>query len=562
MAGVRRLKTQTEAFWRDEYTVSDDDLDLITGLVLEAGRPQTLEALSAAVVAQRCRQEQEAVAQQSKMGQLYRPMDSYQVGETLVFSELDFAEGAVTAVREGQNPRYEPFSVIRVAFPAGMEREFAASFDHPHPLNRPLEELLFSGQDELTEEQLVAAYAPCVASRLEERLQGLPDWVRLNGSWFLSGLLPEVHVGHLNLAEAIIYEAGRPVGASDMLRDIGLEATASEAAGLFALNHALAGDSRFDNVSTSEERIWYLRALEPPALFARPSVLVPAFVASPEDYLGLTMVDMVEEIGDELDLVEQAILRDTRELRCEVTFPHLYAGTLPFSAVFARLVHQEGRRHFPLTLLDGRSGKRFEVWAAPAYGYLCGLGDWFAAVGMCVGGQVTFTPTDDPLTFAIGVMPARSSRSEWVRTATVSEGRLVLQMQRASVAVRYDPNTFVDVPDREAVAQLMVRSATANASLSLLIRQAFQELAKLSSQGFAHAKSIYSVVNMHRRAGAAAVFAALTRNACYDPVGDGQWAFDPSLVGRVYETPEEMMERPLSARAMRTRDQVTRYLSL
>lgn len=562
MAGVRRLRTQTESFWRDEYTVSDDDLDLITGLVLEAGRPQTLETLCAAVVAQRCRQEQEAAAQRNKVGQVYRPKDSYQVGDTLVFSELDFAEGAVTAVREGHNPRYEPFSVIRVAFAGGVEREFAASFDHPHPLNRPLEELLFGGEDELSEEQLVAAYAPYVAPRLEERLQGLADWVRLNGSWFLSGLLPEVHVGHLNLAEAIIYEAGRPVAATDMLRDIGLETTASEAARLFALNHALANDARFDNVSTGEERIWYLRALEPPALFARPSVLEPAFVASTEDYLGLTMVDMVEEIGDELDLVEGAILRGTRDLRCEVIFPHLYAGTLPFSSAFARLVRQEGRRHFPLTLLDARTGRRFEVWAAPDYGYLCGLGEWFAAVGMCVGGQVTFTPTDDPLTFAIGVMPARSSRSEWVRTATVSDGRLVLQMQRTSVAVRYDPNTFVDVPDRESVAQLMARSAATNATLSLLIRQAFQELAKLSGQGFAHAKSIYSVVNMHRRAGAVPVFATLTRNACYDPVGDGQWAFDANLVGKVYETPEEMMERPLSARAMRTRDQVTRYVSL
>jgi hypothetical protein len=562
MVGVRRLRTQTEAFWRHEYTISEADLDLITGLVLEAGKPQSLETLSAAIVLHRHRLEQEASAQQNKTGQVYRPMDSYQVGSALVFSEMALAEGVVTVVREGQNPRYGPFSVIRVALADGSEREFAAAFDHPHPLNRPIEELLSSGQDDLTDEQLAEVYGPYVALRIEKRLQALPDWVRLNGLWFLSGLLPEIHVGHLNLAEAIIYEAGHPVAATDMLKDSGLEAASSEAARLFALNHALAGDQRFDNVSTGEERVWYLRALEPQAVFARPDVLLPAFVATPDDHIGLTMVDLVEEIGDELDIVEHSLLQNTRDLRCEVTFPHLYAGTLPFSWAFARLVNQEGRRHFPLTLVDGRTGRRIEVWVVPEHGYMCGLGDWFAAVGMCVGGQVTFGPTDEPQAFTIGVMPARSTRSEWVRTASVAEARLMLQMQRAAVAVRYDPNTFVDVPDRQAVAQLMTRSAAANTSLPVLIRYAFQELTKLGDKGFAHAKSIYSVVNLHRRAGAAPVFAALTRNACYDPVGDGQWAFDPNLVGKVYETPEEMMERPLSARTMRTRDQVTRYLGL
>jgi hypothetical protein len=52
----------------------------------------------------------------------------------------------------------------------------------------------------------------------------------------------------------------------------------------------------------------------------------------------------------------------------------------------------------------------------------------------------------------------------------------------------------------------------------------------------------------------------LTRNAAYDPVGDGFWAFDSANQGQVYETADEMRERPRSTRADLVRDQVVHYL--
>lgn len=561
MVAGRRLKTHTEAFWRDEFRISEADLDFLTGLILESLKPQSTEQLAGALIARYCRLEQESAAREAVTSRVYRPMDSYQVGERLMFTAFNFAEGQIIDIRPGQNPRYGPFNVIRVAFDDGQEREFAAQFDRPHPLNRPLEELSLPQGEGMTEEEAIRTFLPYVAPRLEERLQSSGDWVRLNGQWFLSGLLPEVHVGHLNLAEAVIYEAGKPITAQEMLGHLDLSPTASEAAQLFALNHALANDPRFDNVGTPEERVWYLRALEPPAAFERPAVLKPAFIAEEEDLIGLTMVDLVEEIGDELDLVEGAIVRPPRDIRFELNFPHLYAGTAPAGEALLRLFEQKGRSRFPITIIDGRTGKRFEAWVVPAHRYICGLGEWYATCGMTVGAEISFSPTGEPFTLVANIATARGGRSQWVRTASVEDGRLVLQIQRASVAVRCDPNMLIDVPNKEAIAQLMAQHEQANTSLFALVRMAFLELAKLNSQGYAHAKSIYSVVNMHRRSGAVPIFAILTRHACYDPVGDGQWAFDQNLVGRVYDTPEEMMERPLSARSMRTRDQVTHYLA-
>ena len=44
MGVAGKLQTQTDSFWRDEYEVSDADLDLVTSQILESGRPQKIES--------------------------------------------------------------------------------------------------------------------------------------------------------------------------------------------------------------------------------------------------------------------------------------------------------------------------------------------------------------------------------------------------------------------------------------------------------------------------------------------------------------------------------------
>ena len=583
MVGIRELRTQTETFWRDEYQVSEVDLDLIAGLVLDTGTPQRVDTMASSIILRRLCQEKKIVTQQASQGQVYRPSDSYEAGQQLVFSALDFVVGRVVDVRPGHNPKYGAFDVIRVALePSPLEtgtaggaqaaeREFAASYDHPHPLNRPVEELLSGGGGEMSEAEVVKRFEHYVASKLEAALEAHKDFVWFNSSWFLAALLPEIHIGYLNLAEAVIYEAGHPLAAREMLGELDLETTSSVDAQLFALNHALGEDERFDNVSLAEEPVWYLRALQPEAAFHTPAVLKEAFRAVGGEYLGLTMLDMIDELGDELDDVETMMTREMSGIHFVVNFPHLYAGSMPATLQFLRAhvlrTHPEVRtlppvsgRRFPMTMIDARTEQRFEVWALPKEHYVCGLGDWYASAGMCVGGQVSIRATDEPLTFSISMTPTRSRRSEWVRSASAVEGRLVLQMQRTTIAVRCDRNVFVDVSDREAIAHLMAQTEEAQVPLRTLVRAAFEELAKLSSGGVVHAKSIYSIINLMRRTGAVSVFAELTRNACFDPVGDGFWAYDPDLKGKHYRTPEEMRERPLSNRGDVVVDQVVQYL--
>ncbi len=557
-----KLQTQTETFWRDDYEVSQGDLDLIAGLILEAGRPQPTSSLASAIIRRRFQREKDAASQLVKTGQVYQPKESYEVGQTLVFTARDLATGRVLDVRPGHNPKYGAFEVIRVAFDDD-ESEFAASLQEPRlPLNRPADELLGTSDDSVSESDLLEAYSGYVERRVDAKLEQSVDFVQFDGTWFLRELLPDMHIGYLNLAEAMIYEAGHPLAAQEMLKDLDLDVRGSREAELFALNRALGGDERFDNVGTTEKPIWYLRALEPDAAFVRPAVLRPAFRAQGEEYLGLTMLDYVEEIGDELDDINDESPSEIASFPFQLSFPHLYAGTIPLLHGLRNMLPDDGRSRFPITMVDSRNDERFDVWVVLEERYVAGFDDWYKATGMCVGGEIELIPTEEPLTFTLSIapLPARSRKTDWTRTATVVDGDLVLQVTRSSLDVRCDRNMVIDVPDREAIADLMARAEEGRFSLSTITSSVFDELAKLSNRGLVHAKSLYSAVNLVRRMGAVPLFAELTRRACFDPVGDGYWAFDAALQKVIYQTPDEMRERPHSTRTDTVKDPVVQYL--
>lgn len=561
MAVARTLRTQTEEFWRDEYEVSENDLDLVTSLILDAGKPQRLNTLISTIILRRFQREKEAVARQARAGHLYQPKGRFEVGQEVVFSGRDFAVGRIVAMRPGNNPRYGAFEVVRVAFEDESEHEFAANFDQPHPLNQPAEQLMGGTDSGMSEAEMLRRFEHYVAVKLEPALRKSPDVVYFDGAWFLHELLPEIHIGYLNLAEAMIYEANHPLAAREMLNDLDLPATGSAEAQLFALNRTLGQDARFANVSMTEDPVWYLKALMPRAAFEPPAVLKPAFRAAGGEYLGLTMLDLVEEVDDELDELDTLPQAGANgNLSFEVSFPHLYAGTMPLNTRLLRLLPASVSGRVPLTVVDTRTARRFDVWAMLSERYVVGLGEWYAAVGMCVGGQVTVIQADERLTLNLTAAPVRARRSEWIRSATAEGDTLVLQMQRATVEVRCDRNMLVDIPDRDVVVALLARHEAARTPLTNIIRTAFNELAKLSSRGIVHAKSIYSVANLLRRTGCVPVFAELTRQACYDPVGDGFWAYEPSLTGTVYHASDEMRERPLSRREDVLKDQVVQYL--
>jgi hypothetical protein len=559
MGVAGKLQTQTDSFWRDEYEVSEADLDLVTSQILEAGRPQKIDALTASIVLRRYQREKEAAALHASSGDVYQPKAHFIPGQRLMFTALDFSSGRVLSIRPGYNPKYGAFNVMRVSFAnAVADSEYVSDFPYPHPLNRPIDELFGKSDDNLSEADLVRAVGKFIHAKLEKALTLDEDYVTFDGMWFLRELLPDMHVGFLNLAEALIDQGHHPLAAREILADLDLGISAPLEAQLFTLNLALGRDERFDNVSLNDDPVWFLRALEPQAAFKRPTLLAPAFTALGGEYIGSTLLEFVEQVGDELDSIAENIPAPG-DIRMELTFPHLYSGTLPANDHFLQAVPKSQADHLPITLIDSRNSSRIDAWLRPADGYICGLSEWFKKVGMCVGAMVTLAVAPEPLAWTITISPVRGKKSEWISSATVSDGILMLKLQKVALDIKAERNMVIDVPGREAIAGLMTEAEAAGMPLATIVFHVFDELAKQTSSRLVHAKSIYSAVNLVRRSGTVPVFAELTRRACFDPVGGGMWALDPAQQKTIYQTPDEMRDRPLSTRNDAVKDPAIQY---
>ena len=124
MAGVPL--TLPSDYWQT-FSLNQKDLEFISTYLFENEEPLTEAELVPILVHERIRRESEAlVSQQKSAGKLYLPKEHYQVGETLVFSALDWKPAKLTGIRAGVNPSVGEFEVIEMEFAGGSKRQFAA----------------------------------------------------------------------------------------------------------------------------------------------------------------------------------------------------------------------------------------------------------------------------------------------------------------------------------------------------------------------------------------------------------------------------------------------------
>ncbi|MFN8496261.1 MAG: hypothetical protein U0641_00230 [Anaerolineae bacterium] len=213
--------------------------------------PHTLVELAERVVQARL-DDAAAEAARHAGAKLYQPKQSYQVGERVRFAALHNAVGEIVGVRPGENPDLPPFNVVRVRFGSSKtEREFAADYDAEHPLNV---------EQPVSTPASAKDWTGHVGRLLAQKLVENPEYIVFGDDWFRRDLMLDVHMGHLNIAEALIDVAGEPQPTDTLLADVELP-PAAPAARAFALNYALAhdDDERFSNVGTADAPRWALR---------------------------------------------------------------------------------------------------------------------------------------------------------------------------------------------------------------------------------------------------------------------------------------------------------------
>ncbi len=527
-------------FW-EQVGSADADAERLYEFLIERGSPASSRELALHLIEWRWREEQEQIAQAAALtSATYQPKQTYSVGQRIHFAAFGNREGVVKKTRPGDNPRLGAFQVITVKFDEDPSlREFAMAFVREHPLNQELarsKESLGISLQEIT-----ARYGESVQARIVQRLSADKEFVHSGDQWFLKELIPTINPGYLNLAEAAIEQSGDAVRTSDLLKVLDMTDTKGAAA-TFALNSALATDPRFDNVGPKGDSRWYLTRLEPPEAIEHPPVLLAAHTHI--GALAPELETIAAELFDEADLNGNAqtsvIPRDETlapNARPEVslgsagvnlilTYPHRYAGTLPLTPAVRALLPEFSRARFRFSLEDVSSHKKIAGYAVRDGNYIAGFSQWFNAWRISPGAMINLRRGVDPLTVVIDPQLLRE-RGLWVRVARVAEGRLTFGQERRPLAHKYDEEMLIVVGDPLGIEKLS-ESPQSKLPLGVLLEEIFPELAKLSSAGRVHAKTLYSAVNFVRRAGPRAVLSALTESHAFTPTGGGYFVLNES----------------------------------
>ena len=534
-------KTQSLAYWLGDYRVDESDHEFLYDTLTEATEPQRLEDITLAIIRRRCQREESRIRNELTRGLIYDPSESYKVGDEIVFPAFDYRLAQVLGVRAGQNPEHGGFDVVKVRFEAAKGREysakgqeysakgermFAAALLTPHVLNRHGAEVQLGDEKLLTPEELLEEVGDVVAKRIETHLVDNPKlFVSAGPLWLTSDQMVGVSLGHLNLAEAAIEMNSSPVPTRTLLDALELQPDAAESVRIFSLETALYGDVRFVQVGAGGQVAWSLRRMMPPTAVVMPTVLHYEPVAYDRGALDVELLKTEWELNDELTeggLAEEvpASLPNATVL---LTYPHLVSGTLPVPPTVRSVLPRGEGLCSAVTFVDGRWGTRFQAWVVHRGRYVAGLDGWYAQHKLPVGARITLERTNKAGEVVIDFRPLRGKR-EWVRTARIEDGRLTFQMQRHQISCDYDDHVALVVSDLGEIEAFRLALAQREMSVRHLVELVMPELTKLSPQGTAHVKSLYSAVNVIHRLPPGPVFTALAQLAGTTDTGSGYWS--------------------------------------
>ena len=522
-------RTQTASFWRDQFRVSDEDLDFIHELILDAESPMTTSQLALRLIQEYQRRETARMESELKKGAVYQPMNLYDVGETLIFPAMDFLVGEVLETRAGQNPEHGPFDVIRVGFAdTGETREFAANLQTGHRLNGTNGQATGDEEALLSAEEIHSLYQ----EEIEESLlfvlsdgERNEDFVAIEDYWLLADMLAEVHVGHLNIAEALLEMQNRPMSPEELLPELDLRSEdVSQAMQVISLNHALGNDERFDQIGSGGGPLWFLARLEPPEAQTIPPLLRPRIGRYNRAILSVELLQMEWELDDEWGEsgASTPVSSVVPSISFTLTFPHWLYGTLPLSSRTRALFPHSAQERSMVTVVDGRWGTRHTAWVVHSGRYVCGLKEWMVGHNLPVSALITLERTNEADEVVIDYRPRRMRR-EWSRIARVDaeQLRFGLEMNKVQISCEYDFDQIVSCDDREGLEAFNAGLEGNDDALAQLVDMIVPEIAKLNPQGTAHVKTIYSAVNMFWRCPPGPIFSALLSNSRFQDYGDG-----------------------------------------
>ncbi|MBC8504977.1 MAG: hypothetical protein ISR58_14340 [Anaerolineales bacterium] len=513
-------------YW-DDFELQDDDIEFLYAHLLDTETPLTPQELIASLVEDRIQREIKQIEEKRLAGgNVYVPQEKYALDEKVVFPALDWRQAEVIGSRDGHNPDMGDFSVIKVRFDNGEEREFASGLEE-HPLNNPHE--LAEEADGPPAQSILEEYEDILVERLEYGLNEKDDFVYIAGRWFPRALLVDVNTGHLNLAEAVLdMSGGGPVTTTMLIDQVELPSNENPKLVEFSLDLALQDDPRFDEVGPAGKVLWYLRRLEPESVREIPDQLRYREVEYDRDILTPEMLALESRLDDELSPFGDPA-PDDESVLIHLLYPHWRVGALP-------LTHRV-RSFFPtaydtprilFTLVDGDSGEKIPGWVVREGSYVIGLEDWYRKHELMPGSSILVMRGKQPGEVIVKV-EAQRSRRDWVRTVLVgADGGVVFATLKQVVSASYDERMGIMVPDVNALDSVWKKRKKHSPPFERVVADVARELTKLNPQNHVHVTELYAAVNLVRRVPPGPIMALLDSRPWFVHVGDLHFRFDDS----------------------------------
>ncbi len=506
-----------DEYWLN-FKIQKSDLELLYNQLLELETPQTSQELAYALILHRIDLQKKQLSKKLDQKDQYLPKNTYKVGSEIIFSFLEDKKGKVVSIRPGNNPQFPEFSVIEIVFEGGEKSLFASNLQE-HVLNQP--PVLDENDPNVTPDLVTRKFGRIISKSLDDELETNPDLTLIAGRWFPRSLLVSVNAGHLNLAEALLEEAGGgPLPTHAIIEQVELPKNINPKLIDFSLDLALQEDDRFDEVGATGQTLWFLKRLEPEIVQTVSPYLQyhehPYDTEKIKDLLVLFQQDSCDELeagidpGDELDTESVALL-----------FPHWRAGTLPLTNRLKWVLPTATEApHVRFMFVDGDTGTKFPGWVARPFKYVFGLSDWYTKENLFPGSIVQLIRTSTPGEIEIRVEKRKQSK-EWIRTVLIgSDGGIVFAMLKQQISATFDERLALSIPNAEELDQFWLHGKNPKENLSTLVTRMLRELSKLNPQGHVHAQELYAALNVIKRLPPGPILATLMDEEMFTHVGD------------------------------------------
>lgn len=510
----------SESYWTT-LEITQQDIEYLYSYLLEKEIPLPSDKLSEALIKQRIKSEKEKLQErQRENGEIYLPKLQYEIGQKVQFPAINWVNGVVSDVRDGNNPELAEFSVMTVDMENGQQRQFATNLD-AHKLNEAT--ATTENTSEENTQEIIDKFGSKITARLEEKLDENKDLVRIGANWFPKSLLIEFNVGHLNLAEAVLdMHQGGPLAVDTLLKEIDVETDDPQELVRFSLNYALQEDPRFDEVGPSGIVQWFLNRLEPEYVRERPIQLTPSPVDYDRSVMTKEMIRAEQQLDDELiaPIDEYEPKSQLKEASIILNYPHWRIGSIPLTPI--------SRQFFPTAIDTPRvkfklidpSGEEISAWVVRPYSYVYGLREYYEENELMPGSILTIKPGKQLGEVIIQPKKKRTNR-EWIRTLLIgADGGVVFAMLKQTITADFNERMAIAVPSTEVLDELWEKRAKNPHPLKKVMVATMRELAKLNPQGHVHSVELYAAINCIQRFQPGAIFSVLASDPDFTAVGD------------------------------------------